>query len=183
MKRLPPDHYDKDIKELYCVRGKTMKQTADILGIAVGKVYNRLKVLGVKSRSHGDYEPTAKMIENGRKQGLKTRGTKRTKECRAKISRSKFKGGLGFKKKRCDGYIAIHFPEHPRATKDGMIMEHILVMECFLGRPLKDYEVVHHKNHKRDDNRLCNLQVMTKHEHMSYHMKKRHQEKRLKGEK
>jgi hypothetical protein len=179
MKQLPPNHYDEDIKDLYCIRGKTMKQVADILGIAAGKVYNRLKIMGVKSRSKGDYEPTAKQIENCRKQGLKTKGRKRTKETREKLSKAKFKGGIGFKKKRTDGYVAIYFPEHPRANKDGMIMEHVLVMECFLGRALKEYEVVHHKNQKRDDNRLCNLQVMTKHEHMSYHATKRHQERRL----
>lgn len=34
-------------------------------------------------------------------------------------------------------------------------------------------ECVHHINHKRDDNRLCNLRLMTKSEHMSMHMKER----------
>lgn len=57
-------------------------------------------------------------------------------------------------------------------------MEHDLVMECLIGRHLKDDEVVHHINEIKDDNRKCNLQLMTASEHMSYHAKKRHVERR-----
>jgi hypothetical protein len=170
MNRLPPEYYDENIKELYSDRGKTMKQVADILDISVGKVFKRLKIMGVKSKKLSDYPTSQKKIESNRRTASKIKGKRRSKEFCEKQSEVQFKGGVGFKKKRSDGYVCIHFPEHPRATKDGMIMEHILVMECFLGRPLKEDEVVHHKNHKRDDNRLCNLQIMTEREHMSYHM-------------
>jgi hypothetical protein len=166
--------YDDEIKTLYCVEGLTMKQVSEVLNIAVGKVYNRLKYMGIPSRSQGDYEPTAKARECGRKQGLKMKGRKVSEETKAKISYSHFKGGIGAKKQRGDGYIAIYFPEHPKANKEGLIMEHRLVMECYLGRWLDDDECVHHINHKRDDNRLCNLRLMTKSEHMSMHMRERY---------
>lgn len=150
-----------------------MNKIADILGIAVGKVFNRLKFMGVKSRKRGDYEPTEKERENARKQGLRAKGRKLSEEVKKKLSESHFRGGIGAKKRRSDGYISVYFPDHPKASKDHMIMEHVLVMECYIGRWLNEDECVHHINHKRDDNRLCNLRLMTKSEHMSMHMKER----------
>ena len=77
--------------------------------------------------------------------------------------------------------VSIYFPEHPMATNDGYILEHELIMSCVLGRHLEPDEVVHHKNHIRDDNRVCNLQVMTRAEHAALHMKERHEiQKRIK---
>ena len=53
-------------------------------------------------------------------------------------------------------------------------MKHRLVMERNIGRYLSEDEVVHHINNTRDDNRIENLKLMTKHEHMSMHMIERH---------
>ena len=47
-------------------------------------------------------------------------------------------------------------------------------MERNIGRYLSEDEVVHHINNTRDDNRIENLKLMTKHEHMSMHMIERH---------
>jgi hypothetical protein len=67
---------------------------------------------------------------------------------------------------------------HPKSTKSGYVMEHILVIEKELGRHLKDNECVHHINEIRSDNRAENLKVMTKSEHMRYHSNKRWEVKR-----
>lgn len=57
------------------------------------------------------------------------------------------------------GYVLIHMPTNPMAGGDGYVLEHRLVMEAVLGRPLVKGESVHHKNGKRDDNRPENLEV------------------------
>ena len=113
------------------------------------------------------------------------KGTHLSQETKIKISNSKknkFKIHTkygGHKKKRSDGYVRVYVPTHKNASKDGYVMEHKLVMEEYLGRYLKDDEVVHHKNKIRNDNRIENLQLMTFKEHASFHMKER---RRLKKE-
>ena len=57
-------------------------------------------------------------------------------------------------------------------------MEHILVMESYLGRFISRDEVVHHINHIRDDNRIENLQLMSFKDHAGLHMKERWERKR-----
>ena len=79
----------------------------------------------------------------------------------------------GHRKKRIDGYVKVYVPDHPLSTKDGYVMEHILVMEKAIGRYITREEAVHHINKKRDDNRLENLQLMTFKEHASLHSKER----------
>lgn len=164
--------------QLYVTEKKPMNKVAKELGVAIGTVYNHLKRYGIETRAqnltfsgHHHTEETRAKISAVHK------GKVVSAETRKKISEVKTNGGIGHKKLRSDGYIAIYFPDHPCSTKEGYIMEHILVMEARIGRHLKENECVHHINENKTDNRKENLLLMTNSEHMAYHSKKRHETK------
>lgn len=70
-----------------------------------------------------------------------------------------WKGGLS----NSDGYLIITH------GKEAGKLHHRKVMEEFLGRKLRKDEIVHHINHDRKDNRIQNLKIMTREEHINEH--------------
>ena len=73
-----------------------------------------------------------------------------------------------------NGYRLIYMPEHPKAMKNkvwlGYVYEHIVVAENGLKRPISKNEVVHHLDEDRTNNRLRNLLVLERSQHMKLHM-------------
>lgn len=69
-----------------------------------------------------------------------------------------------------DGYVKLYAGNHPYADGRLMISEHVMKMELKLGRRINTrIEIVHHKNDVKTDNRLSNLELMTRAEHSRLH--------------
>lgn len=95
------------------------------------------------------------------------RGKPETMYCRQCGSKSRAKGRrvVGHK-----GYIQIKLePDnffYSMARADGYVMEHRLVMAQHLRRPLESWEAVHHKNGNKSDNRIKNLELTDRQNHI-----------------
>jgi hypothetical protein len=64
------------------------------------------------------------------------------------------------------GYVEVWAPHHhsrlASSSKKIYVLEHRVVMEQKLGRPLRPDEHVHHKNGVRSDNRPANLELWSR---------------------
>jgi hypothetical protein len=81
---------------------------------------------------------------------------------------NRWKGGRFIK----DGYVFMLCKGHHRADADGYVLEQVLVIEAYLGRPIyKEIENIHHKNGIKTDNRIENLQLLSNSEHTLLHWK------------
>lgn len=68
---------------------------------------------------------------------------------------------------RSDGYVRVWTP-------GGQRLEHQVVMEQVLGRPLEDGEIVHHRDEDKSNNAPTNLELTTQSKHIKIHLAEMH---------
>jgi len=125
----------------------SIEKTAEKLGISRSTVESLLKEFRIKTRNwkeaylvkieRGDYVNPMKGKHNLRKEG-------RIKH---------------------HGYILIFKPDHPRASKDGYVREHLLIWEEFHKKAVPARFIIHHLNGVKDDNRPENLVAINPRNH------------------
>jgi hypothetical protein len=96
--------------------------------------------------------------------GVYPKGTKRP-EIKGENNKN-WKGGFSI---TTDGYKVW---EHEGINEGRKTLDHRLVMEKHLGRKLLSEEIVHHKNHNKLDNRIENLEIVSRKVHMAIHKDK-----------
>lgn len=67
------------------------------------------------------------------------------------------------------GYVVVKLPDHPNATTNGWVREHVVVASKTLGRPIKRSENVHHKDENKQNNDPLNLIVTRRGLHTRLH--------------
>ena len=75
-------------------------------------------------------------------------------------------------------YMGLLKPDHPFHDNSGYVLEHRLIYEEYHKCCLLPWIDIHHINHNPQDNRIENLQPMTRPEHSRYHNLKILEERR-----
>lgn len=150
------------LEKLYLEDKMPIKAISEKIKRGEGTVLRYMRIHGIKSRPQHQLlgrKPNPKRLENLQTINI---GRRLSEETRVKISLANKKPKSTPKKriKTDDGYIIVYRPKHPMCNSIGYILEHRLIMSEHLGRLLNRKEVVHHKNHIKDDNKIENLMLI-----------------------
>jgi len=152
-----------DEYELY-ESGMSIPEVSEKTGIAQSTLRSRFKARNIL-RSRAD---AIRISAKNGKLGGGTRGKKRemTSEWKENLRKAALNRGdrdaKGISLKP-SGYI-----EHTRGEHKGK-MQHIVIMQEYIGRQLNVDECVHHINGNKQDNRIENLKLMKKKDHERLH--------------
>lgn len=170
------------LREKYYVQELSLADIAELTGITRKNVEYWMNKFGLKRRNDETRYTKRyleKISETGKGRVPFSKGlTKHDHPSIMRISEKlsgenspKWKGGVCITN---SGYRMIREPSHPKADKDGYVLEHRVVMEFVLGRLLTDDDVVHHRDLNRQNNISTNLFVFPNSSaHTSFHNYKR----------
>lgn len=138
--------------EKYWVKKLTVRKMAKLCKVDPATILNWMERLNVSRRTNSEAR-TGKHL---------------SRETKTKMSLAHKGKGRG-RHKSTNGYILVIVDSKDTFAKmrqgDGYVYEHRLLMAKNLGRCLKKWEMVHHINGKKDDNKLDNLILMNEREH------------------
>jgi hypothetical protein len=91
---------------------------------------------------------------------------------RKKAPPPSYTGGRTYYSK--DGYVLEKVPDHPKASRDGLVLQHRLIVEKeILKAPLPREYTVHHVDGNKTNNHPDNLEILTNAEHAKVHSSQR----------
>jgi transposase-like protein len=155
------------LKKMYLTQKMSMSEISKELGVATSTISRNLRKFGIETRNRGFDRTGAVLSQETKDKIAKARlGQKLTLEQRKARCR-----GKGWYEN--NGYVFVRCMGHPNERKGGYVKRANLVMENHLGRYLEDGELVHHKNHIRNDDTLENLELLNKGKHSSVTAKDR----------
>ena len=165
-------YLEKDVLyKLYTLEQKPIRLVSKELKCGEATVLNYLRKYEIPRRPQNQLKGKHLSEKTKEKLRIAHLGKKASIETRLKMSRQRAGKTRNTKKRTLSptGYILLWEPKNPMSNSSGYVSEHRKVMSEFFGRILERSEIVHHINEIKTDNRIENLELLTRKEHGEHH--------------
>jgi len=144
-----------ELHSLYWNDLYSLSDIAQLHGVSIRTILNRMVKHGIPRRSSA----VALRVERCRakRRAIRLQFHKNNPNFQRGRSHPRWGGGIAIDKET--GYIRVHVPHHPNATKRGYVLQHRIVMEQELRRYLLPTEIVYHEDGDGGNNDPDNLKL------------------------